>query len=207
MIAWNCDGKGVADYDLNTMNQERSAEIEAAIFHEAAHIVAAYFAGYSCHRTEVDEAGNGNTLMEYGEDTTLVVALMNRDRWQQLYNDLPPSIRVNAEPIAKRLCMILVSGPIAETIRKRGPDYIGKAEVEIGGPDLIHAASLSTQFNMSFDYLIDQIYEILKVDSIWRAVEIIASSLMEKTDKSLNKIEIEKCLDTSGFFESMKGFE
>lgn len=170
-----------------------------AALHEAAHVVAAYFAEYSCDEVYIDECGNGATKMIYGEDTLLATAIMNRDSFQQLFNALPYQIKVNAKPVAMRLCCIMIAGSVAESIRKQGRKFKGKAEVELSGPDLTHAESITRHFQIDLNDLITEIYKIFKLDEFWKTIIGLSKSLIRQ--RRLSKEEIESIISQKGLLE------
>ena len=107
--------------------------IRNATLHEAGHIVAAYFAEYSCTRSSIDRKGNGLTIMDYGEDNLLAGAMISRS-WQLLFAGLPNHLKANAQPVAYRLSSILVAGAIAEAIHKHRRNFEGNALVDLQAP-------------------------------------------------------------------------
>ncbi len=178
------------------------SNIRSAALHEAGHIAAAYFAEYSCDEVCIDEGGNGVTVMNYGTDTILATAIMNRGTWQQLYNALPRQIKINAEPVAKRLCCIIVAGGIAESIRAHGRNFKGKMDVELSGPDLNHVQSITQHFNINVTELIANIYEIFTLDAFWNAIMRLSMNLIKQ--RHLSKNEIESVILKEGLLEYLK---
>ncbi|MDK1119479.1 MAG: hypothetical protein QGM50_11925 [Anaerolineae bacterium] len=178
------------------------SHIRSAALHEAGHVAAAYFAEYSCDEVYIDEGGNGVTKMNYGTDTILATAIMNRDSWQQLFKALPYQIKINAKPIAMRLCCIIVAGGVAESIRKQGRNFKGTAEVELSGPDLNHALSISRHFQINVNELITNIYEIFKLDAFWKMIIGLSKNLVRQ--RHLSKKDIESIISNEGLLEYLK---
>lgn len=152
----------------------------------------------------IDDDGNGATQMNYGLDLPLAVAIMNKDNWKQLYNNLPSDVKANATPVAYRLCSILVAGSIAETIHRLGRKYVGRADVELSGPDLQHALSVSTHFQIDLRKLIGQLYEVFKLDPIWRTIMSLSKALIRK--RKLTRAEIDDVIAKTKFLKYLETF-
>lgn len=176
--------------------------MRSAAFHEAGHIVAAYFADYSCDEAYIDNSGNGMTKMNYGADSILATAIMNRDSWQQLYDALPYQIKINAQPIAMRLCCILLAGSVTETIHNQGRNFKGTVQVELSGPDLNHAQSICRQFQINLEKLTTEIYETFKLDEFWKTIRAISKRLAKQGH--LGKKDIESIVSKNGLLEYLK---
>jgi hypothetical protein len=178
------------------------SHIRSAALHEAGHIAAAYFVEYACDEVYIDERGNGITRMNYGNDTILAAAIMSSVSWKQMFASLPWQIKINAGPVARRLCCILVAGGVAESIHKHGRYRVGTVQVSLFGTDLDHAQSISQYFQIDLDELTGNIYGIFKSDVFWNTIVCLTKSLIKQ--RHLDSNEIKLIISKNGLLEYLK---
>ena len=182
---------------------------ERTAYHESGHIVITYLSGYTCDSVELltFEPGTGKTTMNYQDDLMLVASITNATTDPDFFNGLTNDVKRQSPGVAHRITSILLAGSASECAYLNGGKVNGNMEVEISGPDLIRVDNVHfflSQIKPDHDqnYIQDNLQIVLMMMSIpevWKAVESLAKALMTKTNKRLDKAEIESMLTTSGY--------
>jgi hypothetical protein len=195
---------------------EDEKRFEQTAFHESGHIVMTYFAGYTCDKVELltNEPGNGKTTMNYENDLLLITAITNVKTNPDIFNRLPRELKSQSLVVSNRISTILLAGSIAESIYLNSGQENGNMEVEISGPDLIrvdnvHSFLSQIKADHNPQFLQDSMQNVtltMSIPEFWKAVQSLAEALIKKSNKKLDKTEIETTLQTSGFLEYVKNF-
>ena len=176
-----------------------SEVLKSAAFHEAGHVVMAYFTGYSCDEMMIEKNGNGMTKMNYGEDHLLITALLNPYSFPPFLKSLPEEQLINVPVIAKRTCSILISGSLSESIFKTKSKNNGQLQVDLTGPDLTKAEQIASIAEFDLDQEMQQLYHVLSANESWTAIKRIAHSVINNSSNELSRIEIEETLNQCGY--------
>lgn len=118
----------------------------AAAVHEAGHIVAAYLVNLSCERVRVNDDGDGQLKIDYGALKQVASVMMSMNICPEFREFLNQQNKEMLSDLANQLCVVLAAGGVAEGICVNGRDYCGMAQVELTGPDLIRAETISNYF-------------------------------------------------------------
>jgi hypothetical protein len=167
-----------------------------AAYHEAGHVVMSYFVGYKVKQSIIYLNGDGETRVDYGKDISQIKVAMTLDETCQAIDTVDVS-----EDVSLKIVRILIAGSVAESISKYGRNYVGGVEVELIGPDLTKSINICKLKNFSIDELVSEIYEVMKYDEIWDAIEKIVSGFLSRKKDVLTNSEIELILDNSKFRE------
>jgi hypothetical protein len=185
-------------------------EVIKAAYHEASHVIFAYFVGYTCDSIQLDEEGNGYAKLKYGIDTSVVeVFLKNPSDPSALLhwvNNLSTNTKAYASNVAEKVCLILISGAVAEFVLEHSPNVSGELNIEVSGPDLVSANILSQCFQFDLNKKILTILEFLKVPEFWNAVKLLANVITESGKGAITNEVIEVNLEHSGFLKLIKKY-
>jgi hypothetical protein len=197
-------------FNMQTANDKN---FERTAYHESGHIVITYLSGYTCDSVELltSEPGTGKTTMNYQDDLMLVASITNVTTYSEFFNELTSDVKRQSPGVA-RITSILLAGSVAECTYLNGGKVDGNMEVELSGPDLIRVDNVHfflSQINTDHDpnYIQDNVQKVLMIMSIpdvWKTIENLAKAIMTKTNKRLDKTEIEAILTTSGYLNYIK---
>jgi len=171
----------------------------AAAVHEAGHIVAACLVGLYSESVRITESGDGELRINYGELKRVATMMMTMDICPEFLVFLRQLNKDAVSDFAKRLCIVLVAGGIAEEIYRVGPHFSGTAEVELTGPDLTRADAISKQFEIKLDQEMESMYAFIKHDEVWAAVTALKEAILKSANNCLNAPDIDRILEISGF--------
>lgn len=185
--------------------------IEQCAYHESGHIVMAYLSRFSCEGVAIlqDGSGDGYSKFNYGHPriTELVAAIVSYQEHPQFYHSLSPEVKSATEIMAYKMCGTLIGGAVSEALYKAGPDFIGDLPVEFSGPDLLRINSIQSLLSQIVsghprDYVEEQmtgIILIMQSEETWKAIEELASAIINAPSQRLSKTEIEQSLSSSGY--------
>lgn len=184
--------------------KEAPLEVRAAAFHEAGHIVYAYFAQWQVREVILDvrngQVINGVTRYDFGGERTLVQALTD----DQLRTSLTAEQFQALEQIATRRCLTLIGGPVAEAYFYKGINYEGEIQIDFRGPDMslsYHIEDLVFNLfgvNQFVQQHLQSVLTLTKHTAFWASITAVASNLL-KNNYQLSQQEIEQILTDAGF--------
>jgi len=182
---------------------------QTVAFHESGHAIIGYYMGYQIDDIKllIEEPGTGWTKINYGEDTLIITGILNAIEVPDFFNSLSQEIRSRTPEVTTKLCCILVAGAIAEAIHKEGIEYKGVLKIGFADPDdkginaCEYVMTIIDKPN-SAQYvtgLINAITSILRSNENWQVLKSLAQSLLNSTNKTLLKKEIEAIFETHNF--------
>lgn len=171
---------------------------EAAV-HEAGHVVTAYLVNYSCEFVQIDNNGNGKSKIDYGILNQVASVMMSMIICPDFINFLRHQNKDKISDLANQLCFVLVAGGVAECICRNGRDFCGLAQVELTGPDLVRAETISKHFGINLNQIIKDVYEFLKVDVVWATVTALKEAILRSPNNYLGASGINSVLQSNGY--------
>jgi hypothetical protein len=188
-----------------------TTQITRTAYHEAGHIVFAYYYGYTCDGVVVSFTGDGVSKLNYGDDLHSIRGVTNFVKHNNYFSDLSIEKRQRCALVAVPITSILVAGSIAEYYYANSLDHLGNLTLEISGPDLERVDQvdnfLSTFYRekhpKSFiqDVMTHTSVMTTKTKEVWDTIDGLAKLILSTDSKSLDKPAIEASLQQSGFFE------
>lgn len=172
---------------------------QAAAVHEAGHIVAAYLVNLSCESVQVNDEGDGRLEIDYGALKQVASVMMSMNICPDFREFLSQQNKEMLSYLANQLCVVLVAGGVAEGICVNGRDYCGMAQVELTGPDLIRAETISSYFDINLNQIIKDVYEFLKLDVVWATVTALKEAMLNSPNNCLEASDINKVLQSTGY--------
>lgn len=189
----------------------RMEQIDYAAYHEAGHVVAAYFTGNACDFSKLDliNPGNGLTKMNYGSDKFIAASMLVFLEDPTIHQALPENAKERASELHEVLGFVLTAGSVAETIfQNDGRPLLGNVKITIAGNDLNALDSVDACLGQikgtCSNRALVELCKILGVPQVWKAVDETAKALLKHPKKELTKAEIEATLHASGFFAFLK---
>lgn len=189
-----------------------------AAYHESGHVVMAYLTGFKSDFTELilEDPGSGRTKFDYGDQriTLIIAAMQNYISDPSIYNGLPNNLKSVCCQLAFKICGTLMGGPVGETFFKEGIDFKGQLPIEMSGPDLIsvnniHACLMNNIQGHNPDYIRESLInvtEMIQQAETWKAIEHLATKILDSPKKHLDREEIELSLKESGYLEYIDKF-
>lgn len=177
-------------------------------YHEAGHIVCASYYGYACDGVEILECGNGKSLLDYGEDLLPFIAMTNFNSENRVYADLNKKARRRCASIAVPMAMILMAGPIAESLYIWNSERSKDENVDISGPDLDRVEQICSFLRTFYIHgnsesyvsdLIRQTTVMVCRDEFWNPITCFAKHLLATPGYKLNKAEVDKLIRVCEF--------
>ncbi|MBN9295661.1 MAG: hypothetical protein J0I41_01565 [Filimonas sp.] len=192
-------------------SKTNQALYEQCAYHESGHIVMAYLSKFKCDSVTIiqDGSGNGFTKFDYGKSpmTELITSIVNFSEYPEMFNSLPPTVKIYAPDVAFKICGVLLGGPVSEAIYKAGIEFEGNLPIEVMGPDLLRVNSIhhllsSIDIHHKPNYIKENLHSIvnlLRQEQVWKAVDTLSKDILASSTKSLSKQEIEISLQRSGY--------
>jgi hypothetical protein len=196
------------------MEDEDEKNFEIAAYHESGHVVFTYLSGYSCEWIELSqvEPGSGVNRADYGDDVLLVAGIKNSITNPSLFNELEDSKKSKGLTVARKISKILLAGSAAQFKYLKNANAENNLEIFVSGDDLLRMDNIEfflsqIQTNPSPDYTQNTLTEVLNIIShpkIWSTIEMLSRGILISPDKQMNKMQIEKILNDSGFTDFIK---
>jgi len=174
-------------------------EMSTAAVHEAGHLVVAYLVGFCPESVRITTDGDGQLRIDYGELDGVARQMMAMDICPEFSTFLRQLNKDAVVDLARRLCVVLVAGGIAEAISRDGPDFCGKTEVELSGPDLTRAETISKHFGIDLNQEIMDMYGCLGYTQAWITIEALKEAILSNSANRLDRLAIDVTLESSGF--------
>lgn len=175
-----------------------------AAVHEAGHVVAAYLVNFSCEGVQVADNGNGQLKINYGNLKQVASVMMSMNICPEFRDFLRQQNKDMLSDLANQLCVVLVAGGAAECICSNGRDFCGLAQVELTGPDLIRAETISKFFDINLNQTIKDVYEFLKVDVVWTTVTALKEAILMSPNNCLGSSDINSVLRSNGYMSFLE---
>jgi hypothetical protein len=180
-------------------------KVRAAAIHEAGHIVAAHFAGFSVEYARINGNGDGQTQVNYGELGKVAAPLLSTDRcpeFQGMFLDM-----LNRAPLyefGKKLCFILLAGGAAEVVCTIDSGYVGEIEVEVSGPDLTKAEAIASYLHIDLQEQMTTVSACMKDPRFTTAISELTDAMIVSGNAMLNRNDITAALTRSGFLDFLE---
>ena len=175
----------------------------AGAVHEAGHIVAAHFTGFSAEHSCLNAEGDGQTRMDYGELAKVAAPLMTMDICPEFRAFLD---QLNREPLyelGKKLCFILLAGAAAEAVSTAKGQRV-RVEAEVSGPDLTRAKAISAYLGLDFDEIMKEVSVCVQEEHFAAAISEVTEAILASSIKAIDRHGISEALIRSGFIDFLK---
>jgi len=175
-----------------------------AAVHEAGHVIAAYLVNFSCESVKVADNGNGQLIIDYGNLKQVAIVMMSMNICPEFRDFLHHQNKETLSDLANQLCVVLVAGGVAECVCNNGRDFCGLAQVELSGPDLIRAETISEFFNINLSQTIKDVYEFIKVDVVWKTVTALKEAILSSPNNYLDASDIYNVLQINDYLSFLE---
>lgn len=187
------------EFHANGINIDAIQELVA--FHQAAHVVIAYFLGLTPEYVRLHGNGDGAYRIGFGEKSFLADPLMMEVISPDLLTSCSKLSRDITFDLAKRVCYILIAGGVAESFAKTRSLYIGTNEIGLNGTDLCRASTIAEHFSIDLTQEIIFLYDCLKDERLWGVIEKLANDLLINGENGLDKDGIFSSFKDSGYYD------
>jgi hypothetical protein len=179
-------------------------------YHEAGHVVIAYFAGYSCRSFEITEKSplENTDKYDFGNDLNFIMAAYKYKDNPDSYDSLPQSAKNQCRNLALKAIIVMMGGSAAESVFKSGgkiesnPFFTISVHDLNGADNLDYFLSIVKQGQHPSNYLqsiFRQVLKLLETKEVWNAISALADAIIESEETKLERKDIEKTLTETGF--------
>jgi len=194
------------------MSNKLPLNAKIAAYHEAGHIIFAYFVQWSVKKVELtmnnNEIKNAITSYDFKDDETMVKSLTNEVQ----LNELTLEEKGKLYGIIHKRCASLLGGPIAEALFINGVNSQDKLPIDLRGPDFLNSHNIESIMMQIFkeDELVkkslNEYILLAKTQIFWKSITLIAEEILSKESFVLNQQDIELTLNKTGFLDYANKF-
>lgn len=171
-------------------------------YHESGRVVFAYLNGYSCNSMELPGTGNNaSSKLNAGKDIQMVQGILNGNASALSADNIE-----QAKPVAEKLMTIYCAGTCAKIFYENNLQVPAELQMDISGSDLVNIEKIQAFLKKTTvdhpDHFPSQtivsIFKKLKDDQTWKAIELLATKVLEQEDYKLSRFYIEDTLMHAG---------
>lgn len=184
---------------MNTENEE----ILKCAYHESGHIVLAYRYGYYCEWVEISNSGDGTSKINYLADLKPITGIKNAQSEPSFLDEFLQNITLEKQRNLSIIALsIAFAGSVAENYHFNQVNQ-GMAEIELSGTDLQEVNNieffLDSRFpnQINIQYIVQDVYNYISNPNVQTTVNNLANTILSKTDRKLNRMEIEEILNSN----------